>query len=144
MGRERAGPKEFLGSYNGILQTDGYAAYEKVGGREMKHVCCLAHVRRKFYETLQVDPENVHAGFVLLKIGEIYAVEESARNAGLDAAARARERAQRSVALLGQLRELVVGASKEALPQSLLGKACQYALKLWSRLKLIMGDGRPN
>jgi Transposase IS66 family len=41
----------------------------------MKDVCCLAHVRRKFYETLQVDPENVHAGFVLLKIGEIYAVE---------------------------------------------------------------------
>ena len=48
MGRERAGPREFLSNYNGILQTDGYAAYEKVGGREMKHVCCLAHVRRKF------------------------------------------------------------------------------------------------
>ena len=42
MGRERAGPKEFLGRYNGILQTDGYAAYEKVGGKGMKYVCCLA------------------------------------------------------------------------------------------------------
>ena len=43
---------------------------------------------------------------------------------------------------LGELRELVVRASKEALSQSLLGKACQYALKQWSRLELIMGDGR--
>ena len=110
MGRERAAPKAFLGSDNGVLQTDGYAAYEKVGGRGMKHVCCLAHVRRKFYKTLQVDHENVRAGFVLLKIGE--------------------------------LRELVMRAAKEALPQSLLRKACQYALKLWSRLDLIMGDGR--
>jgi len=142
MGRERAGPKEFLGSYNGILQTDGYAAYEKVDGKRMKHVCCLAHVRRKFYETLQVDPEKVHAGLVLLKIGEIYAVEEHARSLGMDAAARGRERAQRSVELLGELRELVMRASKEALPQSLLGRACQYALKLWSRLELIMGDGQ--
>ena len=142
MGRERAGPKEFLGSYNGILQTDGYAAYEKVGGKGMKHVCCLAHVRRKFYETLQVDPENVHAGFVLLKIGEIYAVEERARSLGMDEVERGRERRQRSVGLLGELRELVLRASKEALPQSLLGKACQYALKLWSRLELIMADGR--
>ncbi len=29
-----------------------------------------------------------------------------------------------------------------ALPQSLLGKACQYALKLWNRLELILADGR--
>ncbi len=142
MGRERAGPREFLSNYNGILQTDGYAAYEKVGGREMKHVCCLAHVRRKFYDTLQVDPGNVHAGLVLLKSGEIYAVEEQARVAGMDEAARGRERARRSVVLLGELRELVVRASKEGLPQSLLGKACQYALKLWSRLEVILADGR--
>ncbi|NDJ15231.1 MAG: IS66 family transposase [Acidobacteriia bacterium] len=142
MGRERAGPKEFLKDYNGILQTDGYTAYEKVGGSEMKHVCCLAHVRRKFYETLQVDPGNAHAGFVLLKIGEIYAVEEQARSAGLDANARGQLRAERSVALLGQARELVLAAAEEALPKSLLGKACQYALKLWPRLEAIMSEGR--
>ncbi len=44
--------------------------------------------------------------------------------------------------MLGELRELVLCASKEALPQSLLGKACQYALNLWSRLELIMAEGR--
>jgi hypothetical protein len=55
--------------------------------------------------------------FVLLKIGEIYAVEERARSLGMDEVARGCERKQRSVALLGELRGLVLRASKEALPQ---------------------------
>jgi transposase len=32
LGRGREGPKQFLGKYGGILQTDGYVGYEKVGG----------------------------------------------------------------------------------------------------------------
>ena len=31
MGRGREGPKQFLGRFEGILQTDGYAAYDRVG-----------------------------------------------------------------------------------------------------------------
>ena len=31
MGREREGPKRFLGHFEGILQSDGYAAYDHVG-----------------------------------------------------------------------------------------------------------------
>ena len=33
MGREREGPKRFLGNFEGILQSDGYAAYDHVGGK---------------------------------------------------------------------------------------------------------------
>lgn len=33
LGRGREGPKDFLGKYEGILQTDGYAAYDRVGYR---------------------------------------------------------------------------------------------------------------
>jgi transposase len=43
MGRGRAGPKRFLGGFEGILQTDGYIAYENVGGPKMVHVACWAH-----------------------------------------------------------------------------------------------------
>jgi transposase len=32
MGRDREGPKLFLGHFQGLLQTDGYKAYDKVGG----------------------------------------------------------------------------------------------------------------
>lgn len=32
MGREREGPKRFLGDFEGILQSDGYAVYDHLGG----------------------------------------------------------------------------------------------------------------
>src|ERR1017187_9916386 len=37
LGRGREGPKEFLGQFEGILQTDGYVAYERVGGPKLVH-----------------------------------------------------------------------------------------------------------
>src|ERR1035441_1868974 len=37
LGRGREGPKEFLGQFEGILQTDGYVAYERVGGAKLVH-----------------------------------------------------------------------------------------------------------
>jgi transposase len=43
LGRGREGPKQFLGKYGGILQTDGYVAYEKVGGPGLVHAGCWAH-----------------------------------------------------------------------------------------------------
>ena len=43
MGRGREGPVKFLGQYEGILQTDGYAAYGRVGGIRMVHAACWAH-----------------------------------------------------------------------------------------------------
>jgi len=33
LGRGRDGPKNFLGQFEGILQTDGYVAYDGVAGR---------------------------------------------------------------------------------------------------------------
>jgi hypothetical protein len=79
---------------------------------------------------------------VLLKIGELYDVEAQARKAGLSTQERGRLRARSSVKMLAELKTLVVAASLEALPRGLLGRACQYALKLWERLELIMSDGR--
>jgi hypothetical protein len=42
MGRGREGPQKFLGEWEGILQTDGYQAYEGVGGPKLIHVGCWA------------------------------------------------------------------------------------------------------
>jgi transposase len=43
LGRGREGPRDFLGQFEGILQTDGYVAYEKVGGPKLVHAGCWAH-----------------------------------------------------------------------------------------------------
>jgi hypothetical protein len=37
LGRGRDGPKRFLGQFEGILQTDGYTAYDQIGGTNMVH-----------------------------------------------------------------------------------------------------------
>ena len=35
LGRGRDGPKRFLGQFDGILHTDGYTAYDQIGGMRM-------------------------------------------------------------------------------------------------------------
>jgi len=37
------GPKRFTGQFEGILQTDGYAAYDQIGGPGMVHGACWSH-----------------------------------------------------------------------------------------------------
>jgi hypothetical protein len=48
LGRGRDGPKRFLGQFEGILQTDGYTAYDQIGGPRMVHAACWAHARDSF------------------------------------------------------------------------------------------------
>ena len=56
-GRGREGPKEFLKDFEGMLQTDGYSAYDYFENREkIKLLACMAHARRKFDESLPNDP----------------------------------------------------------------------------------------
>ena len=58
LGRGRDGPKRFLGEFEGILQTDGYAAYDQIGGPRMVHAACWAHARRQFFEAAQLNPRD--------------------------------------------------------------------------------------
>ena len=34
------GPKQFLGNFEGILQSDGYAAYNQVDGPKIVYAAC--------------------------------------------------------------------------------------------------------
>ena len=42
MSRRRDGPLNFLGNFQGLLQTDAYAAYDRVGGPQMVHAAAGA------------------------------------------------------------------------------------------------------
>ncbi len=53
---------ELLDDFNGILMTDGYAAYN--GPSQIKKItqaACMAHVRRKFHDVIKGDHKNPHA-----------------------------------------------------------------------------------
>jgi transposase len=56
LGRGRDGPKHFLGQFEGILQTDGYTAYDQIGGPRIVHAACWSHARRQFFEAVQLNP----------------------------------------------------------------------------------------
>ena len=135
LGRGRDGPKKFLGGFNGILQTDGYAAYDKVGGPRLVHGACWSHSRRKFYEAHQVSPgESVAKGIVLL-INDLFGIDAAARAQNLDLVARDRLRQQQARPSLETIRQQIEAAREQALPASKLGGAIAYTLGLWERLK---------
>jgi transposase len=134
LGRGRDGPKKFLAGFNGILQTDGYAAYDKVGGPKLVHAACWSHSRRKFYEAHQVCPgESVSKGIVLL-INDLFGIDAEARAQNLDFAARDILRQQRARPLLDTIKQAIEAARGQALPASKLGGAVAYTLGLWERL----------
>jgi transposase len=134
LGRGREGPKRFLGQFEGILQSDGYAAYEQVGGPKIVHACCWAHARRKFIEALKLHPDDRAATRIVARIDELFAVDAEARSANLDHAARHALRLKRSRPLLNLLKPQIAAAQAGALPASALGKAVRYTLALWPKL----------
>jgi transposase len=135
LGRGRDGPKKFLAGFNGLLQTDGYAAYDKVGGPKLVHAACWSHSRRKFYEAHQVCPgESVAKGIVLL-IDELFGIDAEARVQNLDLGGRDRLRQQHARPLLGVIRQQIEAAGEQALPASKLGGAIAYTLGMWERLR---------
>ncbi len=82
LGRDRAGPKQFLENFHGILQTDAYQAYDKVGGRGMVHAGCWTHARRGFANVVKLNPGDPVATPIVAKINELFAVDAEAREQG--------------------------------------------------------------
>src|SRR5690242_17529058 len=134
LGRGREGPKWFLGQFEGILQSDGYAAYENVGGPKIVHACCWSHSRRKYIEALKLHPDDRTAMRIVARIDELFAIDAEARSANLDQLARHKLRLQRSRPLLDALQPEIEAVQREALPASALGKAARYTLALWHKL----------
>jgi transposase len=134
MGRGREGPKNFLGQYEGILQTDGYIAYDGVGGSNMVHAACWAHARRKVFEALKLNPDDRIAMQLLSQIDKLFAIDAEARDAGMDHTARHALRQERSRPQLDVIKEELKTAQAATLPASALGKAISYTLSLWHKL----------
>jgi hypothetical protein len=134
LGRGRAGPREFLGRFEGIFQTDGYIAYDQVGGPKMVHVCCWAHARRKFHEAVKLSPQDKVAIGLVAQIDELFAIDARARAENFDHAARHALRQQQARPLLELLKPRIEAVGAQVLPSSALGKAVTYTLALWPKL----------
>ena len=134
LGRGRDGPKRFMGQFEGILQTDGYAAYDQIGGLRMIHAACWSHARRQFFEAVQLNPRDPVATAIVARMDELFAVDTEARRKALTTAARHIRRQEISKPLLDDIRSQIEAAQSFVLPSSALSKACQYTLTLWKKL----------
>jgi transposase len=134
LGRGRDGPRQFLGQFEGILQTDGYAAYDQIGGTNMVHAACWAHARRQFFEAVQLNPRDPVATPIVAQMDELFAVDAEARRKTLTTAVRHIRRQESAKPLLDDIHSKISAAQSIALPSSALSKACQYALTLWRKL----------
>ena len=134
--------------FQGVLQSDGYAAYatwRKAAASRDQHVelaACWAHARRKLHEALDSSPRL--AGWLIRQTGHLYAVERRLRGQRAGPALRnalrcsesrlAYERIGKAVTLLLRRRDVT--------PKSPLGMAIRYIHGLWPRLGVFLRDGR--
>src|SRR6266853_5220096 len=79
LGRGREGPRKFLGEWEGILQTDGYQAYDDIGGEKLVHLGCWAHARRKFVDAVKVNPQDAAAINMVTRMDALFLVDRLAR-----------------------------------------------------------------
>jgi transposase len=140
-GRGRDGPREFLESFRGALQTDGYQAYDEFENKKgITLLACMAHVRRKFDQALDNDPSR--ATYALEKIQHLYKVERKAREENLSHDQRKELRQKEARPVLEELESWMKEQLVHVLPRSAIGEALAYSLKLWKRLIRYIDDGR--
>jgi transposase len=132
--RGREGPKRFLGNWEGILQTDGYQAYDDVGGPKLVHVGCWAHARRKFVDAVKVNPQDVAAVSMVMRMDALFLVDRDARNKEMRAPERLAQRRELAQPWIIEIRQQCETLRRETLPQSALGKAVAYTLNQWLKL----------
>ena len=129
-----------LKDYRGAVQTDGYAVYDFFEYQDgVTLLGCMAHVRRKF-----IDAEDSHplAAEFVNHIAHLYMIEENLRHDHADAQTVARERRDKGLAIMDGIEAMFAPAAKTCTPSDPLGKALDYANKMWPRLKRYALDGR--
>jgi transposase len=135
LGRGREGPRKFLAQWEGVLQTDGYQAYDDVGGPKMVRVGCWAHARRKFVDAVKVNPQDAEAVAMVTRMDALFLIDRDARQRELSSDERLAQRRQYSAEWLTAIHETSLRLSREVLPKSGLGQAVTYTLNQWPKLR---------
>jgi transposase len=104
------------------LQTDGYAAYDDIGGPKLVHVGCWAHARRKFVDAVKVNPEDAASVAMVTRMDALFLIDRDARGRALSADQRHVQRSEYAEEWLQEIRAACLALAQQALPKSALGK----------------------
>jgi len=130
-----------LKDFKGILQTDGYGGYEKIGKqKDVVHLGCWDHARRKFVAAFKICSNKdggLPAQFLTL-INSLYDTEREIKEKNNND--RYRIRQEQSKPILEKIFEKA--KSINALPKSTLGDALTYLKNNERYLMRYINDGR--
>lgn len=134
---------KFFKDFFGSITTDGYNVY-KLFDRHRDGVVrygCMAHVRRKFVESLPTDSRSAK---VVQLISELYWVESDCRIHFLSESERALERQKRSIPILHELWQILKPIFDETkdFAATLFIKAVRYAVNEWEAVCRYVSNGQ--
>ena len=139
--RKRDGPAAILNGYTGAIHADAYPGYDHLFLPEgATEVACWAHARRKFIDAQK--SESKLAAETVARIGELYAIERTAKERELDDDARRELRQKCSVPIADELFAWMAATQATVLPKSPMGEALAYTLKLEAALRRYLENGR--
>lgn len=133
--------KDWFEGFHGYLHVDGDNFFELIG-EIAKLVHCNAHARRKFEPIAQAANGKGIAKEAMLFYKQLYKIEREAKNNHLTPEQRYALRQEKSTPLMDKFKHWLDEIYLTTLPQSSLGKAINYCLKLWSGLTRFLDDGR--
>ena len=136
-------PHAHLKHFNGVLQADGYAGFDRLfneadPAHPIKEAACWAHARRKVYDVHPATQSPI-ALEALNRIGELYRIEEQIR--GQLAADRLQARIEHALPRLAELQSWMIQAKAQLSKKSELAGAMHYALSRWRALTRYCEDG---
>ena len=143
-GRAHAHGIALLGSFRGILQVDGYGAYQKLAdpagtAGPSALAFCWSHVRRGFTDVVRGGNAPI-ATEALQRIAALYRIESDIR--GLSDAERLAHRRARSAPLVADLRVWFQAEHARLFMRGPTAEAIGYALRHWDGLVRFLDDGR--
>ena len=141
LGRGREGPAKFLKGWRGILQTDGYQAYDNIGGPGLLSVGCWAHARRKFVDAVKVNPQDAVAIAMVTRMDALFLIDREAREKNMTAQERFAVRREHALAWVDEIHQECLRLRSASLPKSALGQAVAYTLNQWPKLRRIFDHG---
>jgi transposase len=128
--------------YAGDIQCDGFSAYSALAERFMtiRLAGCLAHIRRKFVEAIDLAPDITLP--IVMLIQRIYFIEKQTRWSKAPPACRELIRRARSRPIADELQRRIVAARSSQLPHGPLGSALTYAINQWDKFIVCLENGR--
>lgn len=141
-GRSGRYAKDYLQGFSGYLHTDGWGGYHQLEP-EVTLCGCWSHAKRKFNEALEVCTDKSTANPQVIGLAycqKLFEVEKMAEGKPFNE--RLKIRLEQSEPIVEDFYRWVEKQRGKTLPQSLLGKALQYAINQKKYLLSFLKDGR--